>query len=75
MPDPQYEYRKQRYESYVKERDSLNHSSLEISGRYDKSVLFLSGGALALSVISRVERVSGRVGVSPAGDRVSRSRT
>jgi hypothetical protein len=50
MSDPQYEYRKQRYESYVKERESLNHSSLEISGRYDKSVLFLSGGALALSV-------------------------
>jgi hypothetical protein len=50
MPDPQYEYRKQRYESYVKERENLNHSSLEISGRYDKSVLFLSGGALALSV-------------------------
>lgn len=50
MSDPQYEYRKQRYDSYVKERDSLNHSTLEISGRYDKSVLFLSGGALALSV-------------------------
>jgi hypothetical protein len=50
MSDPQYEYRRQRYDSYVKERDSLNHSSLEISGRYDKSVLFLSGGALALSV-------------------------
>ena len=50
MSDPQYEYRKQRYDSYVKERDSLNQSSLEISGRYDKSVLFLSGGALALSV-------------------------
>jgi hypothetical protein len=50
MPDPQYEYQKQRYDSYVKERETLNHSSLEISGRYDKSVLFLSGGALALSV-------------------------
>jgi hypothetical protein len=50
MSDPQYEYRKQRYDSYVKERETLNHSSLEISGRYDKSVLFLSGGALALSV-------------------------
>ena len=49
-PDPQQEYRKQRYEAYVKERDALRGESLEISGRYDKSVLFLAGGALALSV-------------------------
>ncbi len=48
--DPQQEYRKERYDSYVKERDALRSESLEISGRYDKSVLFLAGGALALSV-------------------------
>lgn len=57
LPDPEYEYRKQRYESYVKARDSLIASSLEISGRYDKSILFLSGGALALS-LTFIEKIA-----------------
>lgn len=48
--DREYEYRKQRYDSYVKERDGLRDASLQISERYDKWMLFLSGGALALSV-------------------------
>lgn len=54
MPDKpenlEYEYRKQRYETYVKERDALRSDSLEVSGRYDKAVLTIAGGALALSV-------------------------
>ncbi len=57
MEDPQYEYRKARYESYVKEREALRDSSLEISGRYDKSILFLSGGALALS-LTFIEKIT-----------------
>src|SRR5436190_18857803 len=51
--DPQnleYDYRKQRYETYLKDRDALRNDSLEVSGRYDKAVLALAGGALALSV-------------------------
>lgn len=51
MPDnPEYEYRKQRYDTYTKERDALRKDSLEVSGRYDKAILTLAGGALALSI-------------------------
>jgi hypothetical protein len=53
VSDPQeqeYEYRKQRYEAYSKEREGLRAAALEVSGRYDKWMLFLAGGALALSV-------------------------
>ena len=51
MPDnPEYEYRKQRYDTYTKERDALRKDSLEVSGRYDKAILALAGGALALSI-------------------------
>lgn len=45
-----YEYRKQRYEAYIKEREALLNDSLQVSDRYDKAVLTLGGGALALSV-------------------------
>jgi hypothetical protein len=53
MPEPtnhEYEYRKQRYESYIKDRDALRKDSLEVSGRYDRAILALAGGALALSI-------------------------
>jgi hypothetical protein len=53
MSDPQereYDYRKQRYEAYSKEREGLRAAALEVSGRYDRWMLFLAGGALALSV-------------------------
>ena len=46
----EYEYRKQRYDTYTKERDALRNDSLEVSGRYDKAILALAGGALALSI-------------------------
>lgn len=49
-PDLEYEYRKQRYDSYLKERDAIRSESLELSGRYDKAILALAGGALALSI-------------------------
>jgi hypothetical protein len=49
-PNWEYDYRKQRYETYIKDRDALRSDSLEVSGRYDKAVLALAGGALALSV-------------------------
>jgi hypothetical protein len=55
--DPQSDYRKARYDSYVKEREGLRESSLEISGRYDKSILFLSGGSLALS-LTFIEKIA-----------------
>ena len=45
-----FRYLQEKYSSYVKERDALRDDSKEISGRYDKSVLTISGGALALSV-------------------------
>lgn len=57
QPNPDYEYRKQRYESYLKERDGLQAASLEISGRYDKSILFLAGGGLALS-LTFIEKIA-----------------
>jgi hypothetical protein len=46
----EYEYRKQRYDTYTRERDALRNDSLEVSGRYDKAILALAGGALALSI-------------------------
>ncbi|HEY5042335.1 MAG TPA: hypothetical protein VIK53_10065 [Verrucomicrobiae bacterium] len=46
----EYEYRKQRYDTYTKERDALRKDSLEVSGRYDQAILALAGGALALSI-------------------------
>ena len=49
-PDTRYEYRKQRYESYTKERDALREDARQSGERYDKAVLSLAGGALALSV-------------------------
>lgn len=57
MEDLQYNFRKARYDSYVKEREALRSSSLEISGRYDKSILFLSGGALGLS-LTYIEKIA-----------------
>jgi hypothetical protein len=44
------EERKRRYEAYVRERDALRHDSLNVSERYDKAILLLGGGALALSL-------------------------
>ena len=44
------EYRKQRYEAYIDERERLRQGSIAISARYDKWILTLSAGALALSV-------------------------
>jgi preprotein translocase subunit SecG len=38
------------YETYLKYRFSLDTAELEVSGRYDKWVLTLSGGALGLSI-------------------------
>src|SRR5438876_10962336 len=42
--------RKQRYDAYIKERDAFRHDSLKVSERYDKAILLLGGGALALSI-------------------------
>lgn len=55
--DREYEYRKQRYDSYVKERDGLRVASLKISERYDKWMLVLAGGALALS-LTFIEKIA-----------------
>ena len=52
-PDPvavDAEYRKARYEAYIKDKDSLRNDSLQVSDRYDKAILALAGGALALSI-------------------------
>jgi hypothetical protein len=42
--------RKQRYDAYIKERDAFRNDSLTVSERYDKAILLLGGGALALSL-------------------------
>lgn len=42
--------RRQRYDAYIKEREALRKDSLTVSERYDKAILLLGGGALALSV-------------------------
>jgi hypothetical protein len=42
--------RKQRYDAYIKERDGLRNDSLTVSERYDRAILLLGGGALALSL-------------------------
>lgn len=60
MSDPQereYDYRKQRYEAYSKEREGLRAAALEVSGRYDRWMLFLAGGGLALS-ITFIEKIA-----------------
>jgi hypothetical protein len=44
------EYRKARYEAYIKDKDTLRNDSLQVSDRYDKAILALAGGALALSI-------------------------
>lgn len=46
----EFEYRKQRYETYLKEREALRHDSLEVSRRYDQAIIALAGGSLVLSV-------------------------
>lgn len=57
IAEREYDYRKQRYDSYVKERDGLRDASLQISERYDKWMLVLSGGALALS-LTFIEKIA-----------------
>ena len=44
------DYRSELYATYSKEREKLNGASLETGGRYDRVVLTLGGGALALSL-------------------------
>lgn len=51
------EYGNQLYAEYSKERDKLNDASLETAGRYDRAVLTISTGALALS-IGFVEKIA-----------------
>lgn len=50
MDESESNYRKSRYDAYIKEREALRRDLLEISGRYDKAILALAGGALALSI-------------------------
>jgi hypothetical protein len=44
-------------ETYLKTRQSYNEAELEVSGRYDKWILTLSGGALGLS-ITFIEKIA-----------------
>jgi hypothetical protein len=53
----EYEYRKQRYEAFFKERESLKTTSLTISSLYDKWALVLAGGALGFS-LTFVEKIA-----------------
>jgi hypothetical protein len=50
-------YKKQAYEIYIKERDTLRSESLELSGRYDQATIALAGGALALS-LTFIEKIA-----------------
>lgn len=45
------EYKNKLYEEYSVERAKLHDNSLETAGRYDRAVLSISTGALALSVV------------------------
>ncbi len=44
-------------DTYLKTRQSYNEAELEVSGRYDKWILTLSGGALGLS-ITFIEKIA-----------------
>jgi len=48
--DQESEYRKQRYDAYVRERQAMDANLLAMSERYGKALLALAGGSLALSV-------------------------
>ena len=48
--DPNYEYAKTRYDGYLRDRQAYLKESLEISDRFDKAILTLSGGSLVLSL-------------------------
>lgn len=51
------DYRQRLYDSYAKERERLNSASLEAGGRYDRIVITLGGGALALS-LTFIEKIA-----------------
>jgi len=51
------DYLNQLYEQYSAQRDKLDAASIEAAGRYDKAVLLISTGALALSV-TFIEKVA-----------------
>jgi hypothetical protein len=55
--DPNYEYAKTRYEGYLRDRQAYLKESLAISDRFDKSILALSGGSLALS-LTFIEKIA-----------------
>lgn len=41
---------KELYDVYVQQRDMMERIAFEAGGRYDKSILFIAGGALILSM-------------------------
>jgi len=50
VTDSDYEYGKSRYNEYLAARQNNLKDSLEISDRFDKAILALSGGSLGLSL-------------------------
>jgi hypothetical protein len=55
--DPNYEYAKTRYDGYVRDRQAYLKESQEVSDRYDKAILTMSGGSLALS-LTFIEKIA-----------------
>jgi len=55
--DLNYEYAKSRYEGYVRDRQAYLKESQAISDRYDKAILAMSGGSLALS-LTFIEKIA-----------------
>lgn len=47
---PERDYRHELYTAYQAERKDLNATALTISGRYDSNLLYVGGGALAVSL-------------------------
>jgi len=45
------QYKNKLYAEYLKEREKLHDASLETAGRYDRAVLTISTGALAVSIV------------------------
>lgn len=53
------DYRDKLYSEYAQERAKLDDASLEAGGRYDRAVLTISTGALALSIVF-VEKIASK---------------
>jgi hypothetical protein len=57
MPDDTNDYKGKLHEAYSAERKDINETALKISERYDKNILFIGAGSLAVS-LTFLEKIS-----------------